>query len=172
MKRKIAGPRIADAAFGGRQQQQRVHGLAGSKLCASRGRFGVSPSIQSVSELTWKNGALAEQRQRLDHAAAGVEQEAALVGDHDARLFALGEVPFDLVGEVMHVDHRGFDAGGGELVEHMVDQRLAGDLAPAASACVSVSGRMRVPRPAASTMALRGVVIATSAPARWRGTSH
>ena len=32
----------------------------------------------------------------------------------------------DLVGQVMHVDHGFGDAGVGELVQHMVKQRLAG----------------------------------------------
>ena len=53
---------------------------------------------------------VAQLRQRLDHAAAGVEQQPALVGDHDLRLRAPGEVPLDLVGEVMHVDHGALDA--------------------------------------------------------------
>ena len=70
----------------------------------------------------------AELGQRLDHAAAGVEQLGALVGDHDLRPRARGEMPFDLVGEVMHVDHGALDAGLGQPVEHVVDQRLAGDL--------------------------------------------
>ena len=64
-----------------------------------------------------------------------------------------------------------FDTGGGELVEDMVDQRLAGNL-HSSFGLLSVSGRMRTPRPAASTIALRGVVTTTSAPAHWRGTSH
>ena len=33
----------------------------------------------------------------------------------------------DLVGQIMHVDDGLADAGVGELVEHMVEQRLAGD---------------------------------------------
>ena len=32
-----------------------------------------------------------------------------------------------LVGEVVHVDHRALDAGFGQTVEHVVDQRLAAD---------------------------------------------
>ena len=34
----------------------------------------------------------------------------------------------DLIGEVMHVDHRRLDAITGEAVEAMIDQRAAGDL--------------------------------------------
>ncbi len=99
---------------------------------------------------------VAELRQRLDDAAAGAEQLAALVGDHDLRPLPRREMALDLVGEVMHVDHRALDAGVGQPVEHVVDQRLAADRAPAASGSWPLSGRMRVPRPAASTMARFG----------------
>ena len=78
---------------------------------------------------------VAELRQRLDHAAAGAEQRVALVGDDDLRPLPRREMLLDLVGEVMHVDHGALDAGLGEPVEHMVDQRLAADRRPAASAC-------------------------------------
>ena len=36
-------------------------------------------------------------------------------------------MPLDLLGQMMDVDHRALDAGLGEPVEHVVDQRLAGD---------------------------------------------
>ena len=100
---------------------------AGSKAAASRIRLGFTPSIQMVSELMWKNGAVAELRQRLDHAAAGAEQLRALVGDDDLRPLPRRQVPLDLVGEVMHVHHRALDAGFRQPVEHVVDQRLAAD---------------------------------------------
>ena len=69
----------------------------------------------------------AELRHRPHRAAASAEQLCALVGDHDCRPLARRKMPLDLVGEVMHVDHRPFDAGFGEAVEHVVDQRLAAD---------------------------------------------
>ena len=62
----------------------------------------------------------------------------------------------DLVGQIMHVDDGLADAGLGELVEHMIEQRLAGH-AHQRFRHLSVSGRMRTPRPAASTMALVGL---------------
>ena len=110
----------------------------------------------------------AEQRQRLDDAAAGIEQFVALVGDDDLRRPAAGEMALDLVGEMMDVDHGGLDAGRRQPVEHVIDQRLAADRDQRLRH-VSVSGRMRMPSPAASTMARRGTgepidfVIATSA---------
>ena len=69
----------------------------------------------------------AEAGQRLDHAAAGVEQVRALVGNDDARLAPAGDMVLDLVGEMMDVDDRSLDAGRGQAVEHIVEQRLAAD---------------------------------------------
>ena len=46
----------------------------------------------------------------------------------DLRARARGEVALDLLGEVMHIDHRALDARLGQPVEHVIDQRLAGDL--------------------------------------------
>jgi hypothetical protein len=76
-----------------------------------------------------EEGARAEQRQRLGHAAARVEQHAALVGDEDARALAVAvlDMRFELVGEVVHVDHRGLDARRRQPVEHMIDQRTPGE---------------------------------------------
>ena len=39
----------------------------------------------------------------------------------------MGEMRFDLVGEIVHVDDRALQADLGETVEHMVHQRLAAD---------------------------------------------
>ena len=44
------------------------------------------------------------------------------------RLRARGEMALDLLGEVMHVDHRALDARVRQPVEHVIDQRLAADL--------------------------------------------
>ncbi len=69
----------------------------------------------------------AEGGQRLDDAAAGVEQARALVGNDDARRPPSGEVTLDLIGEVMNVDDGGLDADRGQAIEHVVEQRLAAD---------------------------------------------
>ena len=68
---------------------------------------------------------VAEQRQRLDDAAAGAEHLVAFVRDDDAGLRAAGDMIDDLVGQIMHVDDGLDDAGLAELVEHMVEQRAA-----------------------------------------------
>ena len=71
---------------------------------------------------------VAEQLQRLHDAAAGIEQLAALVGDLDLRPRAAFQMILDLVRHVVHVDDGGFDARVGKAIEHVIDQRLAGDL--------------------------------------------
>ena len=130
---EVAAPGIADAGCDRRQQQQRVHGAGIERLGEPRqvGRHAVDPDGVGVDV---EERLAAELRQCLDHAAAGVEQLGALVGNHDLRPGARCNVPFDLVGEVVHVDHGALDAGGGEPVEHEVEHRLAARPSPAASA--------------------------------------
>ena len=67
----------------------------------------------------------------------------------------------------MDVDDDLLDARGTQPVEHMVDQRLAGDLDQRLGR-VAVSGRMRLPSPAAMTIAVFGTSAATSARSRKR----
>ena len=69
---------------------------------------------------------IAEQRQRLHHGAAGAQHLIALVGNDDARTAAMRHVVDDLIGQVMHIDDRVADACIRELVEHVIQQRLAG----------------------------------------------
>ncbi len=102
--------------------------VAGSKASASRLKFGLTPSSQTVSELTRKNGRIAELRQRLGDAAAGAEQRATLIGDDDLRTLTRRQVAFQRVGEMMHIDDGALDAGVGQTVERVIDQRLAADL--------------------------------------------
>ena len=78
-----------------------------------------------MSELSRK--ARSERRQRGAHAAAGTQKLRPLVRDDDARRVPRFKMPFDLISKVMDVDHCGADAGFRELVQHVVDQRLAGD---------------------------------------------
>ena len=66
-----------------------------------------------------------EQRQRLDHAAAGAEHFVTLIRNDHAGPRARRDMIDDLVGQIMHVDDSLADAGIAELVEHMVEQRPA-----------------------------------------------
>lgn len=70
----------------------------------------------------------AEFGQGFLDAAAGPQQQPAFVGDHDLRTLARREMLLHLFGEVVHIDHSLLDAGVGEPVEHMIDQRPARDL--------------------------------------------
>ena len=65
----------------------------------------------------WKNGA-------PDRVDCPLHQ---FVGNHDLWLTTGGEVPFQLIGEVMNVDHRLLDAGGRDAIEHVVDERPPAD---------------------------------------------
>ena len=124
-----------------------------SQAPASQRRLGRTPSSQKESELRSRNGALAEQRQRPLDAAAGLKQRVALVGDDDLRRAAGLQMRLDPVGEMVDVDDGRLDAGRGEAVEAMVDQRAAADLderlrqrSPKAAAC-ACPGRRPAPSP-------------------------
>ncbi len=122
--RVVAAAGIADAACGRRHQEQDVH-PAGSKISASRSRLGRTPSIHIVSALRWKNGSLPSNGSALYHRAAGAKHHIAFVGNDDTGPGTARGVLDDLVGQVMHVDHGLADAGLGELVEYVIEQRLS-----------------------------------------------
>ena len=63
--------------------------------------------------------------ERLGDTAAGTEQFTALVGDLDVRPLPRRQMPFQNIGEVVHVDDSALDAGLGEPVEAVIDQRFA-----------------------------------------------
>ena len=100
---------------------------AGSKAAASRPRLGFTPSIQMVSELTWKNGSSPSSGSALTTPPPVPSSSSRSSEITMLRALALREMALDLVGEVMHVDDRALDARLGEAIEHVVDQRLAAD---------------------------------------------
>src|SRR6478752_942479 len=85
---------------------------SGSKASASRARLGRTPSIHIVSALRWKNGSLPSRGSAFTTAPAGPSTARGMLDD--------------LVGQVMHVDHGLADTGTGELVQHVIEQWLAG----------------------------------------------
>ena len=149
---EIAAPLVADAGRGRGEQQQDVHagGIERSREPRQVRRHALDPQRVGI-HVQERLGS--EPFQRLHDAAAGVEQFAALVRDFDLRPRAAFQMPLDLVRHVMHVDDRRLDARIGKPVQHMIEQRLARRPSPAASAACRSSGRMRVPSPAASTIA-------------------
>jgi hypothetical protein len=109
-----------------RQEQQRVHALRIEDIREPRkiGFDAVEPESVGIDEKEWP---IAQLRQRLGDAAAGAEQALALVGNDDTRLPARCEMPLHGVGQMMDVHHGALDAGIGETIKTVIDQRLAAD---------------------------------------------
>ena len=68
---------------------------------------------------------MAEQRQRLDDAAAGSEHLVAFIRDDHAGSGTRRDVIDDLVGQIVHIDDGFTDAGVAELIQHVIEQRMA-----------------------------------------------
>jgi hypothetical protein len=89
-------------------------------------------SIQTESILATPDRVFAQQGQGVLDAASGLQGLGALVGNDDVRqrmgLGAAEQMGFQPVGEVVDIDHGGLDPGGGQAVQHVVDQRLAADV--------------------------------------------
>ena len=66
-----------------------------------------------------------EPWKRLFHAAAGIEQFAALIGNLDGGTAPTLEVRLDQIGLVVHVDDCTLDAGFAMTVEDVIDEGLA-----------------------------------------------
>ena len=123
---EIAAADIADAVCRRCEEQQGIHRrrIKGSSKPHEIGLHAVEPNGVGIGE---EERRLAKLRQRLGDTAAGAEQRPALVGDHDLRARARRKMPLQRVGEMVHVDHRALDAGVGQPVERVVDQRFAAE---------------------------------------------
>ena len=87
------------------------------------------PSTQILSLLTARNGSLSISGAALNQPAAGFHQQVALVRDHDLEpVRAAREMRFERVRQIVDVDDHLLHARGAQLLEHMIEQRLAGDL--------------------------------------------
>ncbi len=103
--------------------------FASSQCEASSFSVSAGPSTHRLSLLTARNGSAVDQRLGLDQPAAGLEQQVALVGDADLQpMRAAAEMRLERVGEIVDVDDHLLHARRAQPVEHMVEQRLAGDL--------------------------------------------
>ena len=125
---EIALPAMIAGARLRHEQQQRVHPRivppAGEEFEAIAGA--VDPEIVAVDD---EERITVDHRCRLDQPSAGFEQQCALVGDGDGEFIGLGrEMGFELIGEIVDVDHQLADARGAEPVEDVVDQWLAVEL--------------------------------------------
>ena len=98
----------------------------------------------------------AEMRQGLDDAAACIEQQVTFVGDDDRKVAPLADMYLDEIGKIVDVDDGRLDVGLGQAVEYPGRSGCGQALPTSGFGVVAVIGRMRLPRPAASTMARRG----------------
>ena len=98
--------------------------VAGFHVFSMRDSDGTAPSLHTEFGIMDKERPAPEQRQGLLGAAAGVEQDPALIGDDELRLpgLAPGDVGLELIGQIMHIDDGGLDAGHSQPVEHMIEQ--------------------------------------------------
>ena len=159
---KSPRPLVAIGAGQRHEQQQRVH----PRLVPARGEQAqridraVDPEIVRIDR---EKGIGVDQGQRPLQPAAGFQQLLALIRDCDFNAFdAILEMGFERAGEIVDVDHRlgrRPPPSGGR--GHGRSSAL-----PATSISglgrVAVSGRMRLPRPAAITIAVLGTAAAGS----------
>ena len=125
---KIATAFIAVGAGEGDEQEERVHlgDVPALGEQAQRVDRAVDPHIVGIDGI---EGVALQQGQRLGDAAAGFEQLLAFVREVDpGRRFSGLHRRFDLVGEIMGVDHRVFDAGSSDAIQGAIEQALAGHL--------------------------------------------
>ena len=122
---EIAAALIADARGRG-ASSSRMSMLSGSNASASRAGW-ASRRRSRACRNSWKNGSSPSCRSAFTtpppvSSTRSRSSEISIFGR------AAFQMLFDLVRHVVHVDDGGLDAGVGEPVEHVVDQRLAGDL--------------------------------------------
>src|SRR5262249_58034864 len=101
---------IAEAAGARSQQQKAVHCFcveASGKPREIRLRP-VEPKRVGIDQ---KERRSAELRQRFGNAAASAEKPVAFVGDENARMPPPRQMPFDGIGQMMHIDDSELDAG-------------------------------------------------------------
>ena len=127
------------------------------------------PSLPQAVAVEDEERPVAQQRQGVLHAAAGLEQPLFA---HDAR--AAAEMRRDLLAEVMDVDHDVAARRARRAAPSRGRASSARRRGSAAWASTSVSGRMRSPRPAARIIAVRITRprCAARAAAAWRSTQR
>ncbi len=88
-----------------------------------------------------------EQRQRLLGAAAGIEQNAALVRHQNLRLLAPagGKMRLELFGKIVDIDDRRPDSRSRQPVEHVIDAAVFPASGTSGFGMRRVKGRMRSP---------------------------
>ncbi len=119
---EVALPVMAVRTRQRHEKEQGVHALVvpkGGKLAQSVDRA-IDPQIVGIDD---EERIGVDQRQRLDQAAAGFEQEIALVRDSDLNAFyPCLEMLFEHIGKIVDVDDRLLHSGRPEPVEGVVEE--------------------------------------------------
>src|SRR4029079_8182979 len=106
---------------------QCIH-AGGIERCGEAAEIGLHPVDPDGVGIDVEERLRAKLRQRFDHTTTGAEKLVSLIGNHDLRMLALGEMALDLVSEMVDVDNRALHPLLGEAIEYVVDQCLATDL--------------------------------------------
>src|SRR5947207_13775377 len=101
---EIALAIIADSALGRTEQKQAIHAglVPGGAQTLEGGTALVDPDRIAVDD---EEGFAAQNRQSLDDTAAGIEEFLALIGNDDLGRGVSLRPGFDLIGEVLDIDH-------------------------------------------------------------------
>ena len=121
---EIAVAGIADRAIESREKEQAVHvGFdPGGAQPFERRLLAVEPKGVAVEN---EEGIVTEKRERLDDAAAGIEQSSPLIGDDDLGRRLAPCPGFDLFGQMVDIDNGAFAMRRAQAVEAIVDDCLA-----------------------------------------------
>ena len=117
---------IADSALGRTEQKQAIHAglVPGGAQTLEGGTALVDPDRIAVDD---EEGFAAQNRQSLDDTAAGIEEFLALIGNDDLGRGVSLRPGFDLIGEVMDIDHDRLAACFAKPRETIFDERHALD---------------------------------------------
>ncbi len=104
-------------------QHQHVHRRRVPRLCHPHQR--VVPLFgEPVVGIDAEERIIGHQRQGLDQSAAGIAQQFALVRHADVEILRMGgQMRFDLVGQIVDIDHNPPDPGIAQQVQHVIEQR-------------------------------------------------
>ena len=98
--------------------------VAGFHVFSMRDSDGAAPSLHTESALWIKNGPRPSSGSAFfapPPVSSRTPRSSETMSSGCLALRA-GEVGFELIGQIMHIDHGGLDAGHSQPVEHMIEQ--------------------------------------------------
>ena len=120
---QIAGAFIAHRRVHLGQQQKCVHAPVPSRQHG--GQSGAGAFHPDGIGIEHKERRAAEMRQSLNHAAPGIQQLVAFIGENDFDIAAAGQMGAQHLGLVVKIHHRQCHASRHQPIERMVNQSLA-----------------------------------------------